>query len=143
MLVNPYWINIFYITSFLAMVSAAKMLPQLFTTLFYLHLHVYCPLPSLIVKTVLIIMFRAFISAVYLYIPLSRSKGRLPVLTYYHAQTSAALLRCAQPLSGIKGRSLKCLVSKSHVTLLIKRAMPDSQLYPCNLYLINGYLIHT
>ncbi|XP_023349401.1 myotubularin-related protein 6 [Eurytemora carolleeae] len=34
-----------------------------------------------------------------------RSKGRLPVLTYYHAQTSAALLRCAQPLSGIKGRS--------------------------------------
>jgi len=34
-----------------------------------------------------------------------RSKGRLPVLTYYHSQTGAALLRCSQPLSGINGRS--------------------------------------
>ena len=136
------------------MVSAAKMYCQkrinshkcylniLQPSFIYTYM-LYCALPSLIVTTVLTIMFRAFISAVYLYIPISRSKGRLPVLTYYHAQTSAALLRCAQPLSGIKGRSLKCLVSKSHVTLLIKRALPDSQLYPCNLYLINGYLIHT
>jgi len=34
-----------------------------------------------------------------------RSKGRLPVLTYYHSSTGAALLRCSQPLSGINGRS--------------------------------------
>jgi len=34
-----------------------------------------------------------------------RSKGRLPVLTYLHSSTGAALLRCSQPLSGIKGRS--------------------------------------
>jgi len=34
-----------------------------------------------------------------------RSKGRLPTLTYYHAPTGAALLRCSQPLSGINGRS--------------------------------------
>jgi len=34
-----------------------------------------------------------------------RSKGRLPVLTYYHSATGAALLRCSQPLSGINGRS--------------------------------------
>ena len=83
-------------------------------------------------------MFLAFISAVFLYIRISRSKGRLPVLTYYHAQTSAALLRCAQPLSGIKGGSLKGLLSKFYVTLHIKSTMSDSQLYPCNLYLINN-----
>ena len=34
-----------------------------------------------------------------------RSKGRLPVLTYYHSATGAALVRCSQPLSGLKGRS--------------------------------------
>jgi len=34
-----------------------------------------------------------------------RSKGRLPVLTYFHGTSGAALLRCSQPLSGLKGRS--------------------------------------
>ena len=34
-----------------------------------------------------------------------RSKGRLPVLTFYHSATGAALVRCSQPLSGLKGRS--------------------------------------
>ena len=34
-----------------------------------------------------------------------RSKARLPVLTYYHDTTGAALVRCSQPLSGLKGRS--------------------------------------
>ena len=34
-----------------------------------------------------------------------RSKGRLPILTFYHDKTGAALVRCAQPLSGLKGRS--------------------------------------
>ena len=32
-----------------------------------------------------------------------RSKGRLPALTYYHGASGAALLRCSQPLSGLKG----------------------------------------
>lgn len=45
-----------------------------------------------------------------------RSKGRLPVLSYYCSHTGAAILRCSQPLSGIKGRSpedekyLSCIV---------------------------------
>jgi len=34
-----------------------------------------------------------------------RSKGRLPALTFYHQGTGAALVRCSQPLSGLKGRS--------------------------------------
>ena len=34
-----------------------------------------------------------------------RSKGRLPVLTYYHGATGAALVRCSQPLSGLKGNN--------------------------------------
>jgi len=34
-----------------------------------------------------------------------RSKGRLPALTFYHSETGAALVRCSQPLSGLKGRS--------------------------------------
>ena len=34
-----------------------------------------------------------------------RSKGRLPVLSYFHATTGAALVRCSQPLSGLNGRS--------------------------------------
>jgi len=48
-----------------------------------------------------------------------RSKGRLPVLTYYHGQTGAAILRCSQPLSGFKGRSpedehyLSCIVASN------------------------------
>jgi len=34
-----------------------------------------------------------------------RSKGRLPVLTYFYSNSGAALVRCSQPLSGLKGRS--------------------------------------
>jgi len=34
-----------------------------------------------------------------------RSKGRLPALTFYNSSTGAALIRCSQPLSGLKGRS--------------------------------------
>ena len=32
-----------------------------------------------------------------------RSKGRLPALTFYHDKTGAALVRCSQPMSGLKG----------------------------------------
>jgi len=34
-----------------------------------------------------------------------RSKGRLPALTFYNSSNGAALVRCSQPLSGLKGRS--------------------------------------
>jgi len=34
-----------------------------------------------------------------------RSKGRLPALTFFSSDTGAALVRCSQPLSGLKGRS--------------------------------------
>ena len=32
-----------------------------------------------------------------------RSKGRLPALTFFSSDTGAALVRCSQPLSGLKG----------------------------------------
>ncbi|CAL8334038.1 unnamed protein product [Lota lota] len=34
-----------------------------------------------------------------------RSRGRLPVLSYFHQDTLAAVCRCSQPLSGFSGRS--------------------------------------
>ena len=34
-----------------------------------------------------------------------RSRGRLPVLTYLH-ENGASICRCAQPLTGLNGRSL-------------------------------------
>lgn len=33
-----------------------------------------------------------------------RSKGRLPILTYYHKKRGSAIVRCAQPLIGATGR---------------------------------------
>ncbi|EDO34710.1 predicted protein [Nematostella vectensis] len=33
-----------------------------------------------------------------------RSRGRLPVLSFYHKSTQAAVCRCSQPLGGFKGR---------------------------------------
>ncbi|KAI4880105.1 hypothetical protein NFI96_031690, partial [Prochilodus magdalenae] len=36
-----------------------------------------------------------------------RSRGRLPVLSYYHRDTSAAVCRSSQPLSGFSARSLE------------------------------------
>lgn len=46
-----------------------------------------------------------------------RSKGRLPVLSYLHEGSSAAICRCAQPLSGLTARCnedeefLQCIIS--------------------------------
>lgn len=34
-----------------------------------------------------------------------RSRGRLPILTYWHAESGAGLCRCAQPLVGLSNRS--------------------------------------
>ncbi|KAM5181843.1 phosphatidylinositol-3,5-bisphosphate 3-phosphatase MTMR6 [Mantella aurantiaca] len=36
-----------------------------------------------------------------------RSKGRFPVLSYYHQETQAAICRCSQPLSGFSARCLE------------------------------------
>ncbi|XP_022689536.1 myotubularin-related protein 6-like isoform X2 [Varroa jacobsoni] len=46
-----------------------------------------------------------------------RSKGRLPVLTYYHKVNGAAISRCSQPLSGFSG----------------KRSPEDEQVFDCIL----------
>ncbi|CAD5119202.1 DgyrCDS7837 [Dimorphilus gyrociliatus] len=48
-----------------------------------------------------------------------RSKGRLPVLSYLHEKSSAAICRCAQPLSGLTARCnedeefLQCIISSN------------------------------
>ncbi|KAJ1113926.1 hypothetical protein NDU88_002166 [Pleurodeles waltl] len=36
-----------------------------------------------------------------------RSKGRFPVLSYFHQETQAAICRCSQPLSGFSARCLE------------------------------------
>ncbi|XP_056012454.1 myotubularin-related protein 6-like isoform X2 [Ostrea edulis] len=36
-----------------------------------------------------------------------RSRGRLPVLSYFHSKTQAAICRCSQPLSGFRARCLE------------------------------------
>ncbi|KAM4046567.1 phosphatidylinositol-3,5-bisphosphate 3-phosphatase MTMR6 [Anomaloglossus baeobatrachus] len=36
-----------------------------------------------------------------------RSKGRFPVLSYYHQETQVAICRCSQPLSGFSARCLE------------------------------------
>eukprot|EP00088_Acartia_fossae_P024833 TRINITY_DN2569_c0_g1_i17.p1 TRINITY_DN2569_c0_g1~~TRINITY_DN2569_c0_g1_i17.p1 ORF type:complete len:617 (-),score=109.11 TRINITY_DN2569_c0_g1_i17:222-2072(-) len=55
-----------------------------------------------------------------------RSKGRLPVLTYYHAATEAALLRCSQPLSGFKGRSEE---DEEYIQCVLRSNPASSHLY--------------
>lgn len=36
-----------------------------------------------------------------------RSRGRLPVLSYFHSKTQAAICRCSQPLSGFRARCVE------------------------------------
>lgn len=36
-----------------------------------------------------------------------RSRGRLPVLTYWHRANTAVICRCAQPLTGFSARCLE------------------------------------
>jgi len=55
-----------------------------------------------------------------------RSKGRLPVLTYYHASTGAALLRCSQPLSGLNGRSQE---DEDYINCVLKSNPNSNYLY--------------
>ncbi|ELU00050.1 hypothetical protein CAPTEDRAFT_222026 [Capitella teleta] len=52
-----------------------------------------------------------------------RSKGRLPVLSYLHAESQAAICRCSQPLSGFSAR---CVEDESMLQA-IRKANPSSQ----------------
>ncbi|CAI2348872.1 unnamed protein product [Caenorhabditis sp. 36 PRJEB53466] len=58
-----------------------------------------------------------------------RSRGRLPVLTYFHRQTEAALCRCAQPLTGFSARC----VEDEKLMELVGKANPNSD----NLFLVD------
>ncbi|XP_078513233.1 phosphatidylinositol-3,5-bisphosphate 3-phosphatase MTMR6 isoform X2 [Lissotriton helveticus] len=49
-----------------------------------------------------------------------RSKGRFPVLSYYHQETQAAICRCSQPLSGFSARCLE----DEHMLQAISKANP-------------------
>lgn len=58
-----------------------------------------------------------------------RSRGRLPVLTYFHQQTEAALCRCAQPLTGFSARC----VEDEKLMELVGKANTNSD----NLFLVD------
>ncbi|ELW47595.1 Myotubularin-related protein 6 [Tupaia chinensis] len=49
-----------------------------------------------------------------------RSKGRFPVLSYYHKDKEAAICRCSQPLSGFSARCLE----DEHLLQAISKANP-------------------
>ncbi|PIO28822.1 hypothetical protein AB205_0134770 [Aquarana catesbeiana] len=49
-----------------------------------------------------------------------RSKGRFPVLSYYHQETQAAICRCSQPLSGFSARCLE----DEHMLQSVSKANP-------------------
>ncbi|KAM9320962.1 phosphatidylinositol-3,5-bisphosphate 3-phosphatase MTMR6 [Gastrophryne carolinensis] len=49
-----------------------------------------------------------------------RSKGRFPVLSYYHQDTQAAICRCSQPLSGFSARCLE----DEHMLQAVSKANP-------------------
>ncbi|XP_073899848.1 phosphatidylinositol-3,5-bisphosphate 3-phosphatase MTMR6 isoform X3 [Castor canadensis] len=49
-----------------------------------------------------------------------RSKGRFPVLSYYHQDKQAAICRCSQPLSGFSARCLE----DEHLLQAISKANP-------------------
>ncbi|XP_031549865.1 myotubularin-related protein 6-like [Actinia tenebrosa] len=52
-----------------------------------------------------------------------RSRGRLPVLSFYHKSTKAAICRCSQPLGGFKGR---CPEDESMIQAILK-SNPESK----------------
>ncbi|XP_078741249.1 phosphatidylinositol-3,5-bisphosphate 3-phosphatase MTMR8-like, partial [Lampetra fluviatilis] len=65
---------------------------------------------------------RSVSSAVILGSAKFRSKGRVPVLSYYHSETGAALCRCSQPLSGFNARCLE----DEQLLHAVRRANADS-----------------
>ncbi|KAJ6662289.1 hypothetical protein lerEdw1_012453 [Lerista edwardsae] len=52
-----------------------------------------------------------------------RSKGRFPVLSYYHKDNEAAICRCSQPLSGFSARCLE----DEHMLQAISKANPTNR----------------
>ncbi|XP_077154433.1 phosphatidylinositol-3,5-bisphosphate 3-phosphatase MTMR6 [Ranitomeya variabilis] len=50
-----------------------------------------------------------------------RSKGRFPVLSYYHQETQVAICRCSQPLSGFSARCLE----DEHMLQSVSKATPE------------------
>uniref|UniRef100_A0A8B9ST41 Myotubularin related protein 6 n=1 Tax=Anas platyrhynchos TaxID=8839 RepID=A0A8B9ST41_ANAPL len=52
-----------------------------------------------------------------------RSKGRFPVLSYYHKEKKAAICRCSQPLSGFSARCLE----DEHMLQAISKANPSNR----------------
>ncbi|XP_071990422.1 phosphatidylinositol-3,5-bisphosphate 3-phosphatase MTMR6 [Engystomops pustulosus] len=50
-----------------------------------------------------------------------RSKGRFPVLSYYHPETQVAICRCSQPLSGFSARCLE----DEHMLQSVSKANPE------------------
>ncbi|XP_021234893.1 myotubularin-related protein 6 isoform X1 [Numida meleagris] len=52
-----------------------------------------------------------------------RSKGRFPVLSYYHKDKKAAICRCSQPLSGFSARCLE----DEHMLQAISKANPSNR----------------
>ncbi|XP_007495294.1 myotubularin-related protein 6 isoform X2 [Monodelphis domestica] len=52
-----------------------------------------------------------------------RSKGRFPVLSYYHQDKEAAICRCSQPLSGFSARCLE----DEHMLQAISKANPSNR----------------
>ncbi|XP_028582187.2 phosphatidylinositol-3,5-bisphosphate 3-phosphatase MTMR6 isoform X1 [Podarcis muralis] len=58
-----------------------------------------------------------------------RSKGRFPVLSYYHKDNEAAICRCSQPLSGFSARCLE----DEHMLQAISKANPNN----CYMYVVD------
>ncbi|XP_003477295.2 myotubularin-related protein 6 isoform X2 [Cavia porcellus] len=58
-----------------------------------------------------------------------RSKGRFPVLCYYHQEKEAAICRCSQPLSGFSARC----VEDENLLQAISKANPAN----CSMYVVD------
>ena len=54
-----------------------------------------------------------------------RSKGRLPILSYYNKKTKCALVRCAQPMVGATGRRSE---SDEFLIRAVRNASPNPAL---------------
>ncbi|EYC03983.1 hypothetical protein Y032_0090g2347 [Ancylostoma ceylanicum] len=73
-----------------------------------------------------------------------RSRGRLPVLTYFHKSNGAAICRCAQPLTGFSARcvedeKLMELIGRANKncdTLFLVDTRPMVRFLPVGFYLI-------
>ncbi|OQS03516.1 myotubularin, partial [Thraustotheca clavata] len=58
-----------------------------------------------------------------------RAKGRVPVVTYRHAETNAVLVRCSQPLVGLRRR--RCTRDELYIRLLQEQAQGRLYIIDC------------